>query len=106
MATTFSVASEMYIGAPFQRSEEVWLEDGNVVLVAEGVAFKVYRGILARSSPVFSQMFTFPQPPVEPETMEGSPVVHMSDSAAHLRYFLVAMYDPRYVVDNRHTDRI
>ncbi|PIL23579.1 hypothetical protein GSI_14892 [Ganoderma sinense ZZ0214-1] len=40
------------------RDEDIWLEDGSVVLVAKKTAFKVYKGCLATHSPVFSNMFS------------------------------------------------
>ena len=79
----------------FHRSVDIWFKDGNVVLVAQGVAFKVFGGILAQSSPVFADMFEFPQPAATAETMEGCSIVHMPDSAEDLRYLLVAITDPR-----------
>ena len=49
-------------GPDVKRDEEVWFTEGNVVLQAGGVAFKVYQGILALDSEVFSGMFSMPQP--------------------------------------------
>lgn len=47
--------------APYKRGE-VWLDDGNVVLVAGGTAFRVHQSILSRNSDIFRDMFTVPQP--------------------------------------------
>lgn len=80
----------------YRRDSELWFDDGNIVLEAEGVAFKVYRGNLARHSSVFASMLSFPQP--ESSSMElydGCPIVHMPDSAEHMRYFLAAINDSR-----------
>ena len=41
---------------------DIWLEDGNIVLQAENMQFKVHRGLLARVSPVFADVFSVPQP--------------------------------------------
>ena len=41
------------------RDEDFWFEDGTVVLVAEGVEFRVYEGLLADHSPVLRDMFMF-----------------------------------------------
>lgn len=76
------------------RSTEIWLEDGNIVIEAEGTQFKVLRSILAAQSSVFKDMFSFPQPVifVEKTTVEGCPVVHLSDSAADVTIVLKAMF--------------
>ncbi|KAF7978940.1 hypothetical protein HWV62_44155 [Athelia sp. TMB] len=75
---------------------DIWYDDGNVVLQAENTQFKVYRGILAQSSPVFRDMFAFPQPPLEDaQLVDGCPVVHLSDSAKEVRYILRALSGQR-----------
>ena len=33
-----------------ERHAELWLEDGNIVLVAQNVGFRVYKGILTKQS--------------------------------------------------------
>ncbi|KZP13431.1 hypothetical protein FIBSPDRAFT_797890 [Athelia psychrophila] len=72
---------------------EIWFEDGNVVLQAEGTHFKVYRGALAAHSPIFKDVFAMPQPPSEGEAaIEGCPVVHLSDTAADVTIVLKALF--------------
>ncbi|TCD68729.1 hypothetical protein EIP91_010013 [Steccherinum ochraceum] len=73
---------------------EIWLDDGNVVLVAEGMAFKVHKSTLALNSEVFRDMFTIPQP-ADAEMWEGCPVVHLQDSKKDLLYILRALFDTR-----------
>lgn len=74
-------------------SKEVWYEDGNVVLTAEDVAFKVHRSILCRSSDVFRDMFEVAQPsPSNP--IDGLPTVHLSDTPEELALFLKLVYFP------------
>ena len=70
-----------------QHDEEYWLEDGNIVLVAGGVAFRVYRGLLASQSTVFADMFGS-SCARENEMEEGCPVVHLSDSPIDVRHLL------------------
>ncbi|KZP23447.1 hypothetical protein FIBSPDRAFT_1042898 [Athelia psychrophila] len=78
---------------PITRSE-VWFEDGNVVLQAERKQFKIHRGMLARTSSVFRDMFTLPQPPISQEdTVEGCIVVQLSDSAEDLEIVLQALIE-------------
>lgn len=50
-----------------KRDAEFWYSDGNIILVARDVEFRVFKGILAEHSPVFRDMFSLPQPaPAEP----------------------------------------
>ncbi|KAF7974951.1 hypothetical protein HWV62_11013 [Athelia sp. TMB] len=78
---------------------DIWYDDGNVVLQAQNTQFKVYRGILAQSSPVFKDMFMIPQPPIEDtQLVEGCPVVCLSDSAEEVRYVLRALSGQRLKV--------
>lgn len=77
--------------APYRRGE-IWLDDGSVVLVAEGVAFRVHQSILSRNSEVFRDMFTVPQPS-DVELSDGCPVVQLSDSERDLAYILKVLFD-------------
>ncbi|KAJ7061540.1 hypothetical protein C8F01DRAFT_937617, partial [Mycena amicta] len=49
-------------GQPTQlrRIEELWFEDGNIVLQAGAAMYRVYRGTLAMHSSVFKDMLSFP----------------------------------------------
>lgn len=74
--------------------DDFWFEDGNIVLIARDIEFRVYKGILAKHSPVFQDMFSLPPPPA-PETsrdtaepIETCPVVHLSDSPEDFRHVL------------------
>lgn len=69
-----------------------WFEDGNVVLETEMTQFKVYRGILATNSVIFSDMFAVGQPGTGGQ-VEGCPVVHLADKADDLRYVLDALHE-------------
>lgn len=77
---------------------DVWLEDGNVILAAQGVSFRAHRSVLSRNSEVFQDMFAFPQPEKQSENLEGCPVVQLSDNASELSHFLSALYDGRRYV--------
>ncbi|KAJ7459350.1 hypothetical protein FB451DRAFT_1272563 [Mycena latifolia] len=81
------------------RSNEVWFEDGTVVLQAEKTLFRVYRGVLAAQSPIFRDMFAIPQPPTG-ETYEGFPLVILPDSSDDLRLFLLATHDAGYFTNS------
>ena len=69
----------------------MWFEDGNVILVAQGIGFRVYKGALGRASEVFGDMFTLAKPS-DPNTVEGCPVVELSDKAEDFLYLLDAVF--------------
>lgn len=71
---------------------DIWFEDGNVVLVAECVAFKVHRGQLERHSEIFRDLFSLPQPLDQP-MFEGFPIVQLYDSPSDITFLLRALYD-------------
>lgn len=76
----------------FDHDAELWFEDGNIVLVsAGGVAFRVYRGLLAAQSTVFADMLASSSSR-EDETVDGSPTVRLSDSPEDLRHFLRVLF--------------
>ncbi|KAJ7490871.1 hypothetical protein FB451DRAFT_1124430 [Mycena latifolia] len=81
-------------GAP-QRVQELWFEDGNLVIQAGNSQFRVYRGILAARSPVFQDMLSFPQPP-DSELVDGCPIVRLTDAEAEITDFLKAIFVPEY----------
>ncbi|KAH9932276.1 uncharacterized protein B0H18DRAFT_52418 [Fomitopsis serialis] len=56
----------------FKKDANFWYPDGSVVLLAQNVGFKVYRGLLAEQSEVFADLFTLPQPP-EAQALEDCP---------------------------------
>ncbi|KAF7973181.1 hypothetical protein HWV62_15877 [Athelia sp. TMB] len=77
--------------SPLVRSK-IWFEDGNIVLQAGGIQFKVYRGLLAESSPVFADMFSIPQPLTNENLVEGCAVVHLTDSVSDVTFVLEALF--------------
>ena len=72
------------------KRSEPWFQDGNIILEAGLTQFKVYRGILALNSDIFRDMFAVSQP-VEQESVDGCPIVHLSDSPDDVRYVLNAL---------------
>lgn len=86
----------LLLGDGFPRPhDEIWYEDGNVLLIADAVSFRVHRSILARHSEFFNDMFKLPQPPQNDTGSDDAqcPVVHTSESAEDLGHFLGAIYD-------------
>jgi hypothetical protein len=64
------------------RSSKVWYSDGNLVLQAEDMLFKVHRSILIQRSKVFSDMLAVTQPdnPLE-QLVDGCEVVQLRDDS-------------------------
>ncbi|KAJ7185866.1 hypothetical protein C8R46DRAFT_387761 [Mycena filopes] len=72
---------------------KIWKPFGDIILQAESTQFRVSRDILAEQSSVFRDMFGVPQPPNEP-TIEGCPIVHVSDTAQDWELLLEVLYKP------------
>ncbi|CAL1705323.1 unnamed protein product [Somion occarium] len=71
----------------FVRSNALWLEDGNFVILVQSTAFRFYGGLLSIHSPVFRDMFSLPQPRGV-ERFDGCPFIRLYDSAEDFSYFL------------------
>ena len=78
-----------------EKDAQVWLDDGNVVVVAQNTAFRVHKSLLSRHSDVFRDLFTIPQPPVcggVVDLYDNCPVVHVSDTSFDFRELLRVIY--------------
>jgi BTB/POZ domain len=75
--------------------DKPYFDDGNIILAVKNSHFRVYRGVLATLSPVFSDMFALPQPPKGEILVDGCPVIELDDSAEDWRTLLSAVF-PRY----------
>jgi hypothetical protein len=80
----------------FERSSEVWYEDGNVIIRAESTLFRVHRSILSAHSPVLRNSLASLSD-VYPSIIDGCPVLSLVDSAMDTSHFLKAMIDRRYI---------
>ncbi|KAJ6447454.1 hypothetical protein C8R47DRAFT_1031328, partial [Mycena vitilis] len=79
-----------------ERVDALWFPDGNIVLSAHGVLFRVFKGILAARSPVFAEMLRPAEADMDKmdqEMLDGCPVLHLDDSPADAMYFLKALFD-------------
>ncbi|KDR79556.1 hypothetical protein GALMADRAFT_93475 [Galerina marginata CBS 339.88] len=74
------------------RSPNYWFNDGNIVIQAQNTQFRVYKGILARHSKVFCDMFDLSQPDSEP-LVEGCALVHVSDAPQDWENIFSILYD-------------
>ncbi|KAM5537271.1 hypothetical protein V8D89_009001 [Ganoderma adspersum] len=87
-ATTVEDIKPEAAPAAKEKDKGFWYEDGNVILVAGNVEFRVFKGILADHSPVFKDMFALPQPDIAPSDNAVCPVVDITDSPSDLRHIL------------------
>jgi hypothetical protein len=78
-----------------KRCEELWFDDGTLVIQAASSLFRVYKGILSSRSSVFRDMMSFPLSK-DQEFVEGCPMLHLHDSAADTKYFLLALHHSGY----------
>jgi len=76
---------------PVVRSE-FWFEDGNIVVQAQRTQFRLHRSVLSMQSPIFRDMFAYPQPEDGP-TVDGCPLVHLPESSKDVRNFVKLLYD-------------
>ncbi|TBU54713.1 hypothetical protein BD310DRAFT_961258 [Dichomitus squalens] len=76
-----------------QKDEDFWFEDGNIVIIAQDIGFRLHKSILSSVSPVFRDLFSVPQPE-DAETMDGCQIVRVSDSASDLRHFFRLVIRP------------
>ncbi|KAJ7073992.1 hypothetical protein C8F01DRAFT_5919 [Mycena amicta] len=81
--------------AELRRIEDLWFDDGNIILQAGNAQYRVHRSTLARRSPVFKDMLSFPQP-VDAELVEGNPLVRLPDPEEEVTPFLMALFDPEF----------
>ena len=73
----------------------VWYDDGNLIIEAGSSRFRIYKGLLADKSLLFSTMLSLP-PVASEQLVDGCPVVQFQDSAQDVGIFLKAIYDPWY----------
>ncbi|KAI9061836.1 hypothetical protein FKP32DRAFT_1677767 [Trametes sanguinea] len=101
-----------------QPDDEFWFEDGNLILIAGDVEFRIYKGPLIANSPVFKDMLSLPSPGPPPDQTVATPaatggsqcscgknpaLVHVQDSPEDMRHFLQALVPgktPRVAPDN------
>ena len=76
---------------------DVWFDDGTLIIQAGEKSFRVYRGILSRASSVFRDMLSLAVTDGD-EVIDGCPVVHVSDSAADMSFFIRSLHDTECVV--------
>ncbi|KAJ7806102.1 hypothetical protein B0H14DRAFT_2382146 [Mycena olivaceomarginata] len=81
--------------SPGQEVQELWFDDGNIVLRAGGSLYRVYRGILTSRSSVFQAMLSLAPPP-NSELVEGCPLIELADPEVEVTPFLRAIFEPEF----------
>lgn len=86
------VASEGIERLP--RCEDLWFEDGNLVVAAPDLTFRLHRGILARHSDIFKDMFQLLSQSEQNTAVHGCPVVQLHhDRGSDLVMLFTLLYD-------------
>ncbi|KAJ7115386.1 hypothetical protein C8R44DRAFT_855384 [Mycena epipterygia] len=78
--------------AILERVESLWYPDGNLVIHAGSVIFRVYRGMLAKQSPVLGELL-HPSKLSRYDVFDGCTVLHLPYSGTETIYFLAAIFD-------------
>ena len=76
-----------------ERCEELWFDDGNVIVAAKEKAFKIHRGVLMRRSEVFKELLSDNAIAHLHEKLDGFPVLRLEDEGVDLHDLLNAIYD-------------
>ncbi|TBU54195.1 hypothetical protein BD310DRAFT_936547 [Dichomitus squalens] len=76
-----------------ERDKELWYARGDLVLIAQGVEFRVFQGPIVDQSNIFRDMIGLPQPAtphgIPAESASTSYItLHLTDSVEDLRHFL------------------
>lgn len=45
-----------------QKVNNIWFDDGNLIVIAQPKVFRLYQSLLAKRSPIFKDMLCIPQP--------------------------------------------
>ncbi|KZV78946.1 hypothetical protein EXIGLDRAFT_650775 [Exidia glandulosa HHB12029] len=90
MASTSSLATTC------TRHPALYIDDGNIVLLAETTLFKVHRSFLTRGSAVFHDMFAMPAPPgsTQDGDSDEQPVILHQVRAQDFERLLRILYPP------------
>lgn len=79
------------------KSEELWLPDGNIVIVAsDGIAYRVHKSFLGLHSEVFRDLFSAASTSAD-EKFENCDVVRLPDRSEDVYHLLKALHFREYV---------
>ena len=74
-----------------RRHHKLYFDDGNIVIAASDLRFRVHTGILGYHSEVFKDMFSIPQPE-DSEMYDGCPEMVLYDAPEAVETLLEHMY--------------
>ncbi|KAI0782147.1 hypothetical protein C8Q75DRAFT_788502 [Abortiporus biennis] len=77
----------------FLRHPQYYFPDGNVVLVAGNIAFRVHGSVLSLHSNVFRDMLGIPRPADDNYLYDECPIMPLLDTVEEVRAMLSALYD-------------
>ncbi|KAG0701990.1 hypothetical protein DFH29DRAFT_999760 [Suillus ampliporus] len=83
---------------PPPHPNDLWYDDGSIVLKAGDKLFRVHRSILSQKSSVFATKLQIRAESTE--THNGCPVLTLDDDAEELRQLLLTIYEISYFEDN------
>jgi hypothetical protein len=79
-------------------SSRLDIPDANFILrSSDQVNFRVHKGVLAMSSPIFKDLLSLPQPPLD-ELVDGLPVVQVPENAELLNCLVSLLYPVPHVI--------
>lgn len=82
-----------YANNAFIKVEELWIDDGNIVLMCGDHGFRVHEGVLALNSEMFRDMFKVATSSHSSNSsLHGCPVVHLGDDVNDVKHILKALY--------------
>ncbi|KAJ6506840.1 hypothetical protein C8R45DRAFT_970698 [Mycena sanguinolenta] len=83
--------SSSYAAPERMQSRHVWFSDGNIILEAANISFRLYGQLVAAKSAVLADILSFPS-----YTIGGVPVVQMADDDEDLEALLRAILDSNF----------
>lgn len=94
LSDTTGFATNFTAGSLDTKHEELWFEDGNVFVIADGAAFKLHAGVLKRHSAVFRDLLDDTgRGGGHSEVFEGCQVLRVTDKVADLIELFLILYD-------------
>ncbi|KAJ7895029.1 hypothetical protein B0H13DRAFT_2339030 [Mycena leptocephala] len=80
--------------ATLERGASVWFPDGNLIVHAGLMVFRIYGGMLSKQSVVFEKMLG-PLENATRDVFDGCPVLHIPYGSAETAHFLAAIFDAK-----------
>ena len=97
MASNINAQSDPIPPSSRTKDEEFWFYDGTIILVVEGVEFRISKGLLTEHSHIFRDMFSLPSTGAtsDDEYVGSCPVVHLPSDATRDWRHVLRLYMPR-----------